>query len=61
MKPGATTQPVGVEHPLAGQARADLGDPVAVDGDVGDDSRRAGAVDDGAAPDDEVTHVVSHP
>ena len=36
---------------------ADLGDPVAIDGDVALESRRSRAVDDSAAPDDDVVHA----
>ena len=47
----------GVELGLAvgREARADLGDAAVADPDVGGDAGRAGAVDDGAAADEEIT------
>ena len=36
---------------------ADRGDPVAVDGDIGRDARRTGAVDHRSVPDDEIVHA----
>src|SRR5262249_24268253 len=58
---GRDDVPLGVEDSVTGQPRTDLRDPVAVDRDIGDNSRLAGAVDDRAAADDQLTHVVSHP
>ena len=50
-------QPVRVDHPprRPGLA-ADRNDAVAVDRDIAGKARRAGAVDDGPAPDDDVVH-----
>ena len=53
--PGVTIAPSASMRRAAGPVtRADVGDPAVVDGDVGGERCRAGAVDDGAAGDDEV-------
>ena len=55
MKPGATISPATSITSASGgdQAGADRGDAVAVDAHVGDEPVRAGAVDDGAAAEQE--------
>ena len=58
-KPGVTSRPSASTLAPAGAVdRADLGDAPAVDRDVGGAAGRAGAVDDGAAADDQV--VLGH-
>ena len=56
MKPGATMRPAASMTVAGGRVRErpDGGDPAIADGDVGDHARRAGAVDDGPAADEEV-------
>src|SRR5262249_39225367 len=49
--------PTGVELAGTGQAITDPGDGVAGHRDIGATARRAGAVDDRAAADDEIRHV----
>ena len=58
MKPGATASPVASTTLAAVRAGeiADRRDAVAADADVGPPSRRAGAVVDRAAADDDVEH-----
>ena len=59
-EPGSDDVPAGVEHALAVEVGADRGDLAVADGDVGTRAGRAGAVDDGAALDDEIdAHGVS--
>ena len=55
MNPGVTTQPDASSSRVAAQVGADLADHTVGDRDVGDPARRAAAVDDGAAADDEVS------
>ena len=57
MKPGATTEPVGVD--LLGGGTVDVADghhPPVPDADVGAAGRPARAVDDVTTPDDHVEH-----
>ena len=55
-------QPVGLDHaPRRPGFAADRDDPVAIDGDIAGKARRAGAVDDGAVPDDDVVHRACSP
>ncbi len=59
-EPGRDERTVGIEL-AAGESAdaADLHDDAILDRDVGSSRRRAGAVDHGAAPDDEVVHQSS--
>ena len=59
-----STQPGVTSRPSASISRlrrpglaADRGDPLAVDRDVAGEGRRAGAVDDRAAANDDVVHL----
>jgi hypothetical protein len=56
-KPGVTSRPVGVDHPVRGaQAAAHRHDAAALHRHVGLAGRYTGAVDDGAALDEDVVH-----
>ena len=61
-KPGATTAPDASSSgsPSGARSVVDLGDAAVVDADVGAETGRAGAVDDGATADEEITGVGGH-
>src|SRR5690606_6230652 len=59
-EPGGDDVAVGLELALAAQAGGDGGDPTVGDADVGADAFGAGAVDDRATSDDELSIRVRH-